>query len=369
MKPGPCSAWREKRLFGLAWLLILVTSGAANAVPVLLGQMVDAIQASGDHGSLGHQWVGVAILYLALIGGAVPVRETFQAGSKYIIRRACGRIDRDLTVGLVGHLFRENLLTLSKAQVGGLHGRAMRSIEGFIAFLKVAFKDFFPAALGVATALAYGFYRQPILGLAMLAAIPTTLLIASRQLAVQKPLHLELLRARDRLDGMVVEQLQGIEYIRAADTLDDEMQRVRGVAEQRHERETAAGPVQPDFRRHQRHQRLGLSTRRAEPRHLPGRDRLDSDRRYRRLFVFVFQHDHAVAGPVSHPGRFVRKRPADEGPDGHAARSARSFVYVEPWRRADHHPRLRSFAAAAISRGFLRAGVQPRPASFRHPIG
>ncbi len=227
----------EKRLFCLAWLLILITAAATNAVPVLLGQMVDAIQARRDHGSISQPWVGIALFYLALIGGAVLLRETFQAGSKYVVRVACARIDRDLSVGLVAHLFRENLLTLSKEQVGSLHGRAMRSVDGFIQFLKVAFKDFFPATLSVATALAYAFYRQPLLGLAMLAAIPTTLLIASRQLTVQKPLHLDMLRAHERLDGLVVEQLEGIEYIRAANTYDLEMDRVRGVANQRRDRE------------------------------------------------------------------------------------------------------------------------------------
>ena len=163
-------AWRllsphEKWLFCLAWLLILITAGAANAVPVLLGQMVDSIQARRDQGSISDQWIGIALYYLVLIGGAVLLRETFQAGSKYVVRLACARIDRDLTVGLVAHLFRENLLTLSKEQVGSLHGRAMRSVDGFLQFLKVAFKDFFPATLSVLTALAYGFYRRPMLGL------------------------------------------------------------------------------------------------------------------------------------------------------------------------------------------------------------
>jgi ATP-binding cassette subfamily B protein len=62
-------------------------------------------------------------------------------------------------------------------------------------------------------------------------------LLTVRQLISQKGVRLELLRACEDIDGAVVEQLGGIEYIRVADTHRQEVARLAHATEQRRRKE------------------------------------------------------------------------------------------------------------------------------------
>ncbi len=143
------------------------------------------------------------------------------------------RIEKDATVALVSHLLRVDLSTLSRERVGALHGRITRSVEGFVKFLKLSFMDFFPAIITAVVALAVAIVAQPWLGLIMAGVVPVATWISIRQVISQKGIRLELLRAKEHLDGTVVEQLGGIEYVRAANTVQREVERVARVAEGR----------------------------------------------------------------------------------------------------------------------------------------
>ena len=50
-----------------------------------------------------------------------------------------------MCVRLVAHLMKVDLSALTHEQVGALHGRITRSVDGFVRFLRISFLDFFPA--------------------------------------------------------------------------------------------------------------------------------------------------------------------------------------------------------------------------------
>src|SRR4029077_621520 len=112
-----------------------------------------------------------------------------------------------------------------------------RSVEGFVKFLKVTFTDFLPAILTASVALYYGITTNWKIGLVMVAVVPISLLITIWQVSSQKGIRASLLQAKEGLDGTVVEQLGGLEYIRAANTYSAEVARVEQAASSRQQRE------------------------------------------------------------------------------------------------------------------------------------
>jgi ATP-binding cassette subfamily B protein len=119
-----------------------------------------------------------------------------------------------------------------------LHGRISRSIEGFVKFLRVTFSDFLPAILLAGFAIGTAIQEQWRIGLIMLAVVPISILITIWQVTSQKGIRAALLHAKEGLDGTIVEQLGGLEYIRAANTYPLEVARVESAAETRQKRET-----------------------------------------------------------------------------------------------------------------------------------
>jgi ATP-binding cassette subfamily B protein len=117
--------------------------------------------------------------------------------------------------------------------VGTLHGRIFRSVDGFIRFLQLNFLDFLPALFTGAFALAVTMGKQPLVGLAMLGVIPLSFYVTARQIMSQKGVRLNLLKAYEEIDGAVVEQLGGMEYVRAANTGQKEIDRLAEATERR----------------------------------------------------------------------------------------------------------------------------------------
>ena len=79
--------------------------------------------------------------------------------------------------------------------------------------------------------------KEPWLGLIMAGVIPASVALTVWQLSTQKDVRLKLMRTREEMDGTVVEQLGGLEYVRAANTQQLEVKRVARSAEKRRSRE------------------------------------------------------------------------------------------------------------------------------------
>ena len=210
-----------------------ITSAANTAIPVCLGKLVDSVNPELYREGGRDQVSGIAAQYLTLIGAAYLVRELFNVLRRYLVENACTRIDKQMCVRLVGHLMQVDLATLTHEQVGALHGRITRSVDGFVRFLRMSFLDFLPAILMGGFALTAALSKQPRMALIMAGVAPLSVALTLWQLVTQKGVRLGLMRSREAMDGTVVEQLHGLEYVRAADTHAHEVGRIERAAEQR----------------------------------------------------------------------------------------------------------------------------------------
>jgi ATP-binding cassette, subfamily B, bacterial len=224
---------RHKLAFGVATLVMAMTSICNTAMPLLFGRLVNEVDphAQSDNVASSAAWI------LGMFAGAFVLRETLNVCRRFLVENSCTRINRDMSVRLMGHLMKVDLATLSQEKVGALHGRILRSVDGFMRFLRIGFLDFFPAVLTGAFALAAALAKQPLLGIVMLGVIPVALYLTVRQLVSQKGVRLELMRNCEEIDGAVVEQLGAIEYVRAAHTEPLEVQRLARAAEKRRAKE------------------------------------------------------------------------------------------------------------------------------------
>jgi ATP-binding cassette subfamily B protein len=178
-----------------------------------------------------------ALRYLSTIAILVVAREGFHVLRRFLVENTCTRIDKHLSVRVVSHLLHVDLGTFTHEKLGALHGRIFRSIDGFMRLLRLSFLDFFPALLTGLFALVTALVKQPWVGLIMAGILPTSIALTAWQLKSQKGVRLRLLRSREELDGTVVEQLGGLDYIRVAHTYASEVKRVARAAEKRRSQE------------------------------------------------------------------------------------------------------------------------------------
>jgi ATP-binding cassette subfamily B protein len=258
---------RRRRTFILAAALMSVTSAANVAVPLWMGGLVDTLRGIEPTDSIsripryvghavgligdfawkqkgapdsqlgkivpGNLLFGVSVSFLAMIAFAFLLKEALSVLQRYLVQNTTTRIEKEITIKLVDHLMRADLNKLSSERVGALHGRIRSSVEGFTRFLKLTFLDFVPAIVLATLALSAALSKQWMVAAAMAAVVPMSFFITGKQLAAQKGGRLALMRKKQALDGTLVEQLGGIEYIRAANTHEIELARIETVAEQR----------------------------------------------------------------------------------------------------------------------------------------
>ncbi len=227
---------RKLALIGAVGVMA-VSSAAATAIPFALGLLVQAIDPAVHPGVSRTSLARSAALFLGLIGVAYLVRETLSVFRRYLVENTCTRIDRDLCVKVVSHMMRVDLARHGHEQVGALHGRIIRSVDGFVRFLRLSFLDFIPALMTGGFALIATVSKQPGIALAMACVAPLSIGLTLWQLVTQRGVRLGLLRCREKMDGTVVELLGGIDYVRAAHTETAEIARVEAVAEGRRSKE------------------------------------------------------------------------------------------------------------------------------------
>ena len=217
---------------------IVIMAGVAvveTGIALLLGRFFNRVQKlTGQPAAEILRYAGYA---LGVLAGAYVIKETLNLVRRWMISGTATRIERDMTVRVVGHLLKVDLGVLAKERVGSLHGRIARSVEGYVKFLKVTFTDAIPAVLTAVFALVAGFVTDWRIGLVMLCVVPVSVALTVWQVTSQKGIRLALMHAKEGLDGTMVEQLSGLEYIRAANTHRQEVARVENAADARRERE------------------------------------------------------------------------------------------------------------------------------------
>jgi ATP-binding cassette subfamily B protein len=225
----------DKFSFGAAVGLMAVAALVETGIALLLGSFFDKVLKLT--GLSADQLIRFAGRSLGVLAAAYVFKETLGLVRRGLISRTTTRIERDMTVRVVGHLLKVDLGVLAKERVGSLHGRITRSVEGYVKFLKITFTDAIPSLLTALFALGAGLASEWRIGLVMACVVPIAIGLTIWQVTSQKGIRLALLQAKEGLDGTMVEQLSGLEYIRAANTYRPELQRVENAAEARRLRE------------------------------------------------------------------------------------------------------------------------------------
>jgi ATP-binding cassette subfamily B protein len=227
---------RDKWALQAASLIMAVVAAATAANKMILGGLVDFVQGlpAGTSADTFYRGLG---LFLGGVAGLFVLAEALRVWQKRIVQNTATSIERDRVAEVVAHLLRVDLHVLSGERIGALHGRISRSAEGFVKFIKLTFQDLLPALAMAAFALATVLIGNWKVGLVMAGVLPASTFIAIRQVISQKGIRMNLMRTREALEATVVEQLSGIEYIRAANTQTLEATRIERMAEQRRQME------------------------------------------------------------------------------------------------------------------------------------
>ena len=217
---------KEKINLAISAVLMLFAGFLVNLPAVILGKFVDEII------DLSNPTFMVAVPFLVIIIAIILLKEVLTVIRKYLVENIATQTDKKLTVKTVGHLLKTDIVEfINKYQIGALHGRIFRSIQGLIKLIKLGFLDFFPSFFAAIAAIAIAFYQKPILASFMILVIPTGLFIVVKQVSSQKGIRVSLLRGKEKIDGKVVEMMGGLETIRVADTTNFEIGKVENIAE------------------------------------------------------------------------------------------------------------------------------------------
>ncbi|KKP81493.1 MAG: hypothetical protein UR83_C0074G0005 [Candidatus Moranbacteria bacterium GW2011_GWF2_35_54] len=184
---------------------------------MILGKFVDKII------NLKDPAFSIAIPFLIIIIIIILLKEILTIIRKYLVENIATQTEKKLTVRTIQHLLKTDILEfINKYQIGSLHGKIFRSIQGLIKLIKLGFLDFFPT---------FFFYQKPLLASFMILIIPSGLFIIIKQVSSQKGIRISLLRGKEKIDGKVVEMMGGLETIRVANTTDFEIKKVEDIAE------------------------------------------------------------------------------------------------------------------------------------------
>lgn len=205
--------------------IMLITGILTNLPAVILGRLVDKL--------IGFSNIkfSYAIPYISLVIVIIIVREILTVIRKYFIENIATQTQKKQTVAVINHLLKTDISVINQQQIGSLHGKIFRSIQGLIKIIKLGFIEFFPVFFNGLAAIAIAFLQKPLLASVMILVIPTGLFIIFKQLSSQKGLRVAFLRKQETIDGAVVEMLGGLETVRVDNTTDQEVSKIEQVAE------------------------------------------------------------------------------------------------------------------------------------------
>ncbi len=215
----------EKTALVFASFLMLITGVLTNLPAVILGRLVDKLVGTENFD------LSITIPFITLIIGIILVREALTVVRKYFVENVATQTDKKQTVNVIEHSLKTDIVNINQQQIGSLHGRIFRSIQGMIKIIKLGFLDFFPVFFSALAAIAIALTQKPLLASVMVLVIPVGLFLIVWQISSQKGIRVALLRGKEKIDGTVVEMLGGIETVRALNTENKEVAKVEGVAE------------------------------------------------------------------------------------------------------------------------------------------
>lgn len=216
----------EKTMLIIASLLMLITGILTNLPALVLGNLVDKII------NTKNLEFSVAVPFISSIIVIIILREILTVIRKYLVENTATQVEKKQTVEVIRKLLKDDIAVINEQQIGSLHGRIFRSIQGLVGIIKLSFLDFLPIFFSAIAAIVIALLQKPLLASVMILVIPTSLFIIIKQISSQKGIRVFLLRGKERIDGKIVEMLGGIETIRVLNTEDQEISRVEKIAEE-----------------------------------------------------------------------------------------------------------------------------------------
>ena len=221
----------EKVSLIVASFLMLIAGVLTNLPALILGRLVDKVVSTTTF------QFNLAVPFIGLIIVIIIIREALTIVRKYLVENIATQTEKKQTVTVINHLLRTDISVINEQQIGSLHGRIFRSIQGLVRIIKLGFLEFLPTIFSAGAALAIALSQKPILATMMALVIPTGLFIIIKQVSSQKGIRVVLLRGKEKIDGAVVEMLGGLETVRVLNTTSQEVEKVETVAEELRKRE------------------------------------------------------------------------------------------------------------------------------------
>ncbi len=225
----------DRKGFAAAVLIMAACAYVETRIPIAIGEVFQKMLVLKE--TAAADLIGYSITAMSLLAAAYVLKESLNFARRWVVQGTTTRVESAMLVRLVGHLLKVDLGVMAAERVGSLHGRISRCVEGYVKFLKITFTDAIPAVLTGLFAIVAAIYSDWRVGLLMLAVVPISVIITVWQVMSQRGIRFALMQAKEGLDGTLVEQLGGLEYIRAANTYRQEMGRVEKASETRRSRE------------------------------------------------------------------------------------------------------------------------------------
>lgn len=212
---------KQKMNFVLITLIMVVSAGIAQLLPLCIGELTDQLLTAEDAFSFRK-----VLPFLIFILCTSVLNEFLKVGRRLMVEDTSTRFEKEARCSAVNALLHARLSYFRENMTGNIHGRLNRSLEGTVKLLKLIFMDFTPAIFNAAAAVIVIFSKLPLLlSSVMLLVVPFGVFIVYRQISTQKGIRVELLEEKSKMDGSMVELLNGMEVIRVCDTVEEENRR------------------------------------------------------------------------------------------------------------------------------------------------
>jgi ATP-binding cassette subfamily B protein len=217
---------KERGNLYLATFLMLLIGFLTNVPAVILGKLVDKLVGNNV---LQFNLVTPFIILIIIV---ILAREALNVVRKLLLENIATQTDKEQTVNVIERLLKADIGGfLYQQQIGSLHGRIFRSMQGLIRILKLTFLEFMPIFFTAFAAIVIALFQKPLLASVMVLVIPSGLYLIVKQVSSQKGIRVALLRGKEQVDGKVVEMLGGIETIRVLNTAHFEVKKVEEITE------------------------------------------------------------------------------------------------------------------------------------------
>ncbi|MFR8229385.1 MAG: ABC transporter ATP-binding protein [Anaeromassilibacillus sp.] len=213
---------RQKRSFWIVLLILAVSAGLSQILPLAVGYLTDRVLV--DRANISFQTT-VPVLLVILITSVV--NEVIKVIRRLLVEDASTQAEKEARNRAAASLMLAPMRYFRQNMTGNIHGRLNRSIEGTTKLVKLIFMDFAPAvATGIAAVFVIFSQLPWQVALLMVLVVPVGTLIVMRQISTQKGIRVELLQTKADLDGIMVELLGGMETIRSMDSAEIECARI-----------------------------------------------------------------------------------------------------------------------------------------------